>query len=508
MPCLVHFENIGCRLNQTETEALASAFLKHSFRLYAGKDADCVCLVFINTCTVTGKADQKCRRLIRLCVKKFPNALILVSGCYAQLNAPSIEKIHRHVKTFPGLRKGQLCDFPEYLERKLVPFIQADAAVNADVIMRVFAEFKNSVLLGGNHACEPARQRMAGLSITQKLTKDSGLTQGQETASVKTLIPSSTQIPQKTTADENTPIAAFALNTETFHFHSRASLKIQDGCNSACSFCTIHLARGKAVSLPAAQAVEQARAIEAAGKREIVLTGVNLSQYRDGDIRFPQLLHLLLQNTERVHFRISSFYPEVVDDAFLSVITDRRICPYFHLSVQSGSSRILQLMRRPCDVAALLQAGKDLRVHKPDCFLGADIIAGFPTETEDDFRQTLALCRELELQHIHAFPYSARPGTPAYSMRPVVPPSVAQDRVGQLTALSEKQYRQYRAAMTGKIFFGIVEDFADGKKVLTENYLLLPLKKEKFAENVSGSAVTVRVLHDGCEIIDKNEKKV
>lgn len=460
----VHFENLGCRLNQNETEGLANYFVEAGFSLYkSGSDPASVILVFVNTCTVTAKAEQKCRRVIRSCVKKFPAALILVSGCYAQLEKNTIEKISSSVLAFPGLKKGALAQFPRYLCTELEKNTQANTGIPMSLMKGIFEQFVFQL---------------------RDMGKNNGGT-GLQSAKSESFL------------SENaigTAEYAFDLATRNFAFHSRASLKVQDGCNSACSFCRIRIARGKSVSLEADEALKRARSIEAAGKHEIVLTGVNLSQYRANGINFSTLLSLLVEGTEHVKFRISSFYPEGVNEEFLRAIRHERICPYIHLSVQSGSERILKLMKRPNNVAHIYEACIKLREIKPDIFLGADIITGFPSETDEDFEKTFQLCEKVGFEHIHSFPFSPRPDTEAFYLRPQVPERVAGERLARLEKLSRQNYERYVHRVEGKIFTGIVENFRDGKKVLTENYLLLPLKEKKNAENLnSGAQVQVKI---------------
>lgn len=473
---LVHFESLGCRLNQNETEALADAFLQAGFGLFdTAKNPDDVLAVFVNTCTVTGKAEQKCRRAIRACAKKFPHALILVSGCYAQLESSSIEAISPAVKTFPGMQKGLLAQFPKYFSEKLHAVSPAVIKIFPQCALEIFSRFK-----------------------TEMLPQNTAVKISVEQSSRSTTAP--TPKMDKTHLQEK-PAFAFDLTTRNFAFHSRASLKIQDGCNSACTFCRIHLARGKSVSLDVDEAVARAKKIEAAGKNEIVLTGVNLAQYVSGNFRFPQLLKKLLEHTDHVKFRISSFYPEAITADFLEVIKSDRVCPYFHLSVQSGSERILQLMKRPADTAQIYAACEGLRSVKDNPFLGADIITGFPTETEEDFAKTAKLCRDLAFAHIHSFPFSPRPGTPAYTFKPKVPERIARERVNFLNTISAQNYAAYLESVNGKTVTGIVETFKTGKKILTENYLLLPLKYGNFADNLkSGECVTVKIIGDCCEL--------
>lgn len=473
----VHFENLGCRLNQTETEALTDDFLKSGFLLY---DKFCdpkdVALVFINTCTVTSKAEQKCRRIIRSCVNHFTNALILVTGCYAQMEKAKIESIDRSVKIFPSIQKGFLSRFPEYYYSKLSENKEKYTNRPLDFSKSIFESFYENFL------CKENNFVMDALNL-------------------KNFNPKVT-IPKSKAPEKLKPSYAFELNTDNFTFHSRASLKIQDGCNCACTFCRIHLARGKSVSIEPEKALSFAKAIEDAGKNEIVLTGVNLSQYNYAGFNFPKLLQYLLDGTKRIKFRISSFYPEAITDEFLQVAKNKRVCPYFHLSVQSGSERILTLMNRPNNVENIYIACKNLRSIKPHVFLGADIITGFPSESDEDFEKTFNLCKTVGFEHIHSFPFSPRPGTAAYNLKPKIPEYIARKRQLILKKLSDENYKNFLESVQGEVFTGIVENSKNGFNVLTENYLLLPLKLKKIADNIkSGIMVDVKIEDGFCEII-------
>jgi threonylcarbamoyladenosine tRNA methylthiotransferase MtaB len=230
----------------------------------------------------------------------------------------------------------------------------------------------------------------------------------------------------------------FAFQPERFAFHSRPALKIQDGCDKRCAYCRVCLARGPSVSLPAAVALERARSLEASGKAEIVLSGVNLSQYRDGELGFPGLLRLLIEGTSTIAFRVSSFEPDRVDGDFLEAFAHSRVRPHAHLAVQSGSDPLLGRMGRGYRAAVVLAAVEGLRRVKGDPFIACDLIAGFPGETDADFAATLDLVRSCAFAWIHAFPFSARPGTKAYGMAQRVPERVAGERVDVLGALARE----------------------------------------------------------------------
>lgn len=458
----VRIETLGCRLNQVESEALAAEFLRCRFSLFDREKNtlhERVGLCIVNTCTVTGKAEQKARRLIRLLLKEHGGAVILVTGCYAELEAEAIEALdgrtHR-VIAFSGKKKDELSRLPAFV----CSFFEkgADSAGDSiEALKTCLFAFKTKVAAGG-------------------------------AAGTKTL---------------------FKLSSPVFTFHSRAGLKVQDGCNSTCAYCRIRLARGPSVSLPAAEAVDRLREIEKNGAAEAVLSGINLSQYFDKDCgRFPELLSLLLKHTDRIRLRISSLYPDLVTQALVSVLKHERICPHFHLSIQSGSSRILKAMNRayrPADIAGAVAA---LRSAKDNPFIGCDIITGFPSEADEDFEQTFSMCERLQFSCIHVFPFSARPGTQAFSMKNKVPERISGKRAARLTALSEKQYAEYMDSCGGKTFFAVAERPVFGKPltVVTENYLVLPLKSGKKTDNYKGGeGLFVRVCGGFAELADFND---
>ena len=490
--CSIRIETLGCRLNQTEAESFAALCTDAGFSIYtshtdyagyagttpadtpmiAAPEAaapiqlssalppEQTVLCFVNTCTVTGKAEQKARRLIRLLVKTHPHAVILVTGCYAQLEAAELEALHPHILAFPGQQKDLLTEIPAYLAE-----LVADSAY-----------FDTAFFLSAVRAY-----------LTDLTTKAPQHTQ------TKPVQNSSVQNISIHGRREN---RLFALSSPHFLFHSRALLKIQDGCNAACAYCRIRLARGKSVSLPTAEVLERLRCIEETGAREVTLTGVNLSQYRSEAGDFADMLKLILENTE-MRIRISSLYPDRIDDTLVPLLAHPQICPHFHLSVQSGSDAVLKAMHRGYRKATIYQAVSELRRVKDNPFIGADIIAGFPGETEADFEETYRMCRELEFAGIHAFPFSARPGTEAWKMQPKVPERIAGQRVKKLNELAETQSASYLQAWDGKLICGVVEAPRNGQQsVITENYLSLPLLQHSLQAGTDlhgGEYVHIRV---------------
>lgn len=389
----VAFRTLGCKLNQLETESVADAFLKAGARIcHFDELAD---LYVINTCTVTSKAEQKARASIRHALHRAPGAVVLVTGCYAQLDKDNLAAIHSRAVVLPGEEKASLLALAEWL---------SDNWQGHGDLLDAVLEWKT-----GHRA------------------------------------------------ERN----AFAFNPAVFAFHSRPSLKIEDGCNNRCTYCRVCIARGPAVSLAAEEILARVRSLETAGKAEVVLTGVNLSQYRDGATDFPGLLAYLIRNTASIRFRISSYEPEKINEAFLSVFAEDRIQPHVHLAMQSGSDTVLRRMARPYTAERISEAVLALRRVRHDPFLAADIIAGFPGETDAEFEETFTLLAELDLAWIHAFPFSARPGTKAFDMKPKIPERIAGERVARLASLAERGKENYVERWKGREVSVILEHDTD-----------------------------------------------
>ncbi|UTY30906.1 tRNA (N(6)-L-threonylcarbamoyladenosine(37)-C(2))-methylthiotransferase MtaB [Treponema putidum] len=456
----VRIETLGCRLNQVESEALVARFAESGFDIFSKETPETalpVKLCIVNTCTVTGKAEQKARRIIRLLLKEHEASVILVTGCYAELEADTIEKIDKRVIAFSGKKKDELDGLPQFLKE---------------------ACLKNKEL----------KERPISLKENLLLFRDKIYSKKEQSDTFFFI-----KEPERRKA-------LFKLSSPVFFFHSRASLKVQDGCNNSCAYCRIRLARGSSVSLPAEEAVRRIVQIERNGAAEVVLSGVNLSQYRDETYGgFANLLAMLLENTKKIRIRISSIYPECVDEEALKIVKNKRICPHFHLSVQSGSDKILKAMNRFYREEDIRRAVNNLREVKDNPFIGCDIITGFPSETEEDFLQTFKMCEDLKIPGIHVFPFSARPGTKAFSMKPKVPEREAGRRASLLSSLSEKNYQSYLASCDRKVFFGVIEKVQKNEdlRIVTENYLTLPLKPDKGTENYMGGEGLYVIIKDG-----------
>jgi len=270
----------------------------------------------------------------------------------------------------------------------------------------------------------------------------------------------------------------FDFKPDGLSFHSRGFIKIQDGCDNCCAYCRVRLARGRSASLTRTAVLERLRAFEAKGCAEVFITGVNITQYRDGETDLAGLLEFLLDGTGSICLRLSSLEPERIDERLVSVFSRPRIRPHFHLSVQSGSGAILKSMNRAYGLHTAEKAVTLLRSAKDNPFLACDIIAGFPGETESEFAETLRFCEKTNFAWIHAFPYSRRPGTAAFSFGDTVRDSEKTRRVEILGELALRGKREYAGAWLGKELSAVVEKNDSGSprkqcRAVSENSLKL-----------------------------------
>ena len=259
-------------------------------------------------------------------------------------------------------------------------------------------------------------------------------------------------------------------------FRTRINIKVQDGCDRACTYCIVHVARGPACSTPYDKVVEEAKAYIAMGAKEIVLAGIDLGSYRDGERRIHHLVRDLVELSDRLaipgdtpaRIRASSLEPITIDDAFIDVLADSdgRLCRHLHLPVQSGSSKVLREMARPYDAARFENLVNELYDRVPQLSLTTDIIVGFPGETDKDFEMTMELARSCRFSKIHVFPYSIREGTPAARRADQVLPDVKLERAARLRALSDELRTQDYARRIGTTEYCIIEPAS----ALTESY--------------------------------------
>ncbi|MCL1929522.1 MAG: radical SAM protein [Treponema sp.] len=441
----VSFYTLGCKLNQNETEALSDAFVKEGFTVLPWgfpENDPLPLLCIINTCTVTSKAEQKARRIIRYCLHY--GCTVLVTGCYAQLEQKAIEILGEEKNSagelfiFPGQGKEKLLDLPRYLVDTLNGFDKNSLNINS--------QFSTAISNFISQSSEDRKVRKEGSKITEMHTNLCDLVSLRE---------------EKREIISRNP---FSFNPRHFSFHSRSFLKIQDGCDYSCAYCRVPLARGKSISLESKEVLARLKALEDFGMAEAVLTGVNICQYTDPENssrRLPELLRFLLDNTRSIAIRLSSIEPDTHSitncntensGVFFKALSHPRIRNHFHLSVQSGSDSVLAVMGRNYKAQDIIWMVKKLREIRDDPFIACDIITGFPGETEDDFEKTAGLCRIADFAWIHVFPYSKRPGTTAASIKKgIVSERVAGKRLNLLMDYAKSGKNEYIRRWQGKI---------------------------------------------------------
>jgi threonylcarbamoyladenosine tRNA methylthiotransferase MtaB len=415
-PQTVAFYTLGCKLNFSETSALGRQFEERGVRRVEFEQGADVYVV--NTCSVTDHADRKCRKVVQQALKYNPQAFVAIVGCYAQLKPQEIAEIPGVGAVLGAAEKFRLAEILTELELPAAAEAGAAAAPG-----RVFAS-----------------------PISE--------------------------------ATEFHPAQSLGERTRTF-------LKVQDGCDYSCSFCTIPLARGASRSGSIASVVERVEKLAVQGVKEIVLTGVNLGDFglqgpeRQRKEDFTQLVQALDEVEGIQRFRISSCEPNLLtDDIIQTVAASQRFMPHFHLPLQSGSDKILGLMRRRYRRALYADRVARIKELMPHAGIGVDVIVGFPGETEADFLETYHFLNELPVSYLHVFPYSERANTLAPSLKGRVPERVRGERTTQLRSLSEKKkrffYEQHAGFETNVLF---EDDVTDGRvEGYTPNYIRVAAK--------------------------------
>ncbi len=369
----VSFHTLGCKLNFSESSTLAREFERGGYKRVEPSEPTDVAV--INSCSVTEHADKKCRNIIRKIHRRNPNAIIAVTGCYAQLRPEAIAAIEGVDIVLSNNDKGDL--YKRVVELK-----------------------------------ERGKAEVYSCSV-ENLTRF---------------------------------FAAYSSGDRT-----RSFLKVQDGCDYKCAYCTIHYARGSSRNIPIADIVAEAKEIAAAGQKEIVITGINTGDFgRTTGERFIDLLRELdgVDGIER--YRISSIEPNLITDEIIEFCAQSpKFVPHFHIPLQSGSTRILGLMRRRYTAERYRERIAKIRELMPDSFLGVDVIVGFPGEGEEEFMETYRLLEEVGASFLHIFPFSERPGTPAVDMPNKVQARISTERVSRLEELSAKLNRAFTERFIG-----------------------------------------------------------
>ena len=394
---------LGCRLNQAETANIARDLQNRGFEIVPfGEAAD---LTVVNTCTVTEKADARCRQAVRKSVRKNPDTFVAVIGCYAQMAVEDIRRIEGVDLIMGNEHKMQLADYVETLDKMSEPRVVH----------------------------------------TSKISRES-----------------------------------FTIESVGFYdTHTRANIKIQDGCNFVCSFCIIATARGPARSRDFQDILQEAHKLAEMGHRELVLSGVNIGTYKNEDKNFLDLVAALEQVPGIERIRISSIEPTTVTRELIDYMAGSAVvCPYLHIPLQSGDDAILDSMRRKHDAAFFREIIEYAAEKIPHIGIGTDIMVGYPGEDEQAFKNSKALLADLPVSFYHVFTYSDRKGTGSYKMKPKVSPDEKKRRMRSMTDLGQRRKMQFIRENLGREYDVLFEENKDGCWFgLTGNYIRVAVKE-------------------------------
>ncbi len=420
------FHTLGCKLNFAETSTVAKIFADKGIRrVQAGETPD-ICVV--NTCSVTELADKKCRQTIRSLHKKYPEAVIIVTGCYAQLKSDE-------VATIPGV----------------------------------------AIVAGTDRKLELADYLDSWLSTHEP----------------KTLV----------TPTKN--IRAFSPSCSRGD-RTRYFLKVQDGCDYFCTYCTIPMARGRSRSGEIDGLVAQARQVAAEGGKEIVITGVNIGDFGKGrEDSFFDLIKALDDVDGIERYRISSIEPNLLTDEIINwVAQSRRFMPHFHIPLQSGNDEVLKLMHRHYDTALFRSKVEKIREVMPEAFIGVDLIVGARGETLERFEDSLRFIESLDISRLHIFTYSERPGTKALNIEHVVDQAEKHRRTRIMLGVSERKLLEFSNRFIGTERKVLLEHPRRGKPMngFTDNYLKVEVAPQPELSNKVVPVMLKSIIGEGEEI--------
>lgn len=400
----VAFKTLGCRLNQYETDAIASQFQNNGFKLVPfDKEAD---VYVINSCTVTHQSDHKSRNFINQANRKNPDSVLVVTGCMAN-NAK---------KELEGRNE---INYVVENDQKSSVYSLVEAHYNGEIFH-----------------------------------------------------------PSKINSD------LFAYGSTDKGFHTRSMVKIQDGCDNFCTFCIIPSVRGRAVSRPIQDILNNVKSVVANGAKEVVLTGVNIGRYEYEHYKFDDVVEQILDLDGDFRLRISSIEPDGFGDKFLGLLNHPKMTPHLHLCLQSGSDPILLQMRRMYNIKRFKEIVNKVRTLRSDFNITTDIIIGFPNESDLDFESTCNIIKELQFGHVHTFKYSIRKGTRAERMTAQVDERIKTLRSETLREIADAVKLQYRNQFIGKEQIVLVEK-TDGEnaKGYGEHYLPVEFKGYELKKN-------------------------
>lgn len=440
---------LGCKLNFSETSTFGQMLQEMGVRTADKAEKADLCL--INTCSVTEVAESKCRQAIRKMVKENPDSFVIVTGCYAQLEAETVAKIEGVDLVLGSNEKANLID---YLS-------------NA---------WSNQLRKG---------------DITAEKHSHCGEFHAVKTKDIKTF--------QHSCSKGN---------------RTRYFLKVQDGCNYYCTYCTIPFARGNSRNPSIESLVAQAKKAAAEGGKEIVITGVNIGDFgQTTGEKFIDLVKALDAIEEIKRYRISSLEPDLIDQELIEYCAkSRAFMPHFHIPLQSGSDSVLKLMHRHYDTKLFIDKIQLIKKLMPEAFLGIDVMVGTRGETPEYFEETYRLLDSLPVTQLHVFPYSERPGTAALKIPYIVDAKDKKVRSQRLLDMSEEKTQAFYASHIGEVKEVLFEKAPRGKAMhgFTDNYIRVELPAAQSKEEYDNEIMMVRLKdfnHDKsalvCEIISE-----
>ncbi len=431
---------LGCKLNFSETSTFGRMLQEMGVSTATKDERADLCIV--NTCSVTEVADHKCRQAIHRLVRKNPGAFVVVTGCYAQLKGEQI-------KNFDGvdlvLGANEKADLIRFLSEKWSEKLQAD--VDSD------ESSNNAATTGDGHLHEHYSVK----------TKD-----------IRSFAPSCSR------------------GGRTRYF-----LKVQDGCDYFCTYCTIPYARGFSRNPSISSLVEQARQVVAEGGKEIVLTGVNIGDFgKSNGERFIDLVKALDRVEGIRRYRISSLEPDLISDELIEFCAhSKRFMPHFHIPLQSGSDEVLRLMHRHYDTQLFADKIRRIKELMPEAFIGVDVMVGCRGETPECFEETYSFLDSLDVTQLHVFPYSERPGTAALKIPYIVDDATKKERCRRLLQLSDSKTEAFYASHIGRETEVLFERAPRGKAMhgFTENYIRVEIPAKDAKEEYDNQVLTVRL---------------
>jgi threonylcarbamoyladenosine tRNA methylthiotransferase MtaB len=449
-------ENFGCRATEADTAALRRALLSQG--LVPVDEHASADVVVLNTCTVTASADSQAREAVRKVHRANPGARIIVTGCYAQRAPEEIASLDGVAWVVGNSRQAEI---PRLVGNSISRETEA-ALPNLPVESFPAGGSSDS---SANFVVDATLRR-----LDVSIPRPAKILTGDIFAQTAVHIGQANVQPDWFLDDRTRPI-----------------LKIQDGCNNRCSYCVIPFVRGRSRSLPPEAVLQEVQRLYSTGTKEIVLSGINLGSYGRDLIPRAALANVVLRildETPIERVRFSSIEPQDVTEDFVSLVAHSdRLAPHFHVPLQSGSDRILRAMHRWYRAEHYAERITLIRRLLPDSAIGADVIVGFPGETDDDFRETYDFIDRLPFTYLHIFSFSARPGTAAQELADSVPQREIRERARALRALAQKKSADFRAKQDGRSLRALTLNRrgSDWTEALTGNYLKVQIPGQHLA---------------------------